>query len=193
MSDLTWLDRLAEDGYCLQEAFLGQSLAAQAREEAVQIFAAGLGRAAMVGSAAQAHSEIRRDEICWLDPQQQPPAMTEFLARMEALRQDLNRYAYLGLRRMECHAAMYRPGGFYKAHKDVFVGKEARVVTFVYFLNPQWCPEHAGELQFIEPLSLTVAPLMDRLVLFKSRDFLHQVLSTHADRYTLTGWMHTDE
>ena len=135
--------------------------------------------------------DVRRDEIFWLQDASPWPALTVFMGVIDQLRQTLNQHAFLGLQEVECHAACYRPGGFYKPHRDVFAGTESRVITFVYFLNPDWQPAHEGQLQLIEPVALAIEPRMDRLVLFKSQDVLHQVLPTQAERYTLTGWMRT--
>lgn len=192
MEGTAWIDRLAASDLVLLDDFLGADVAAAVRAEVQDIFAAGLGRPARVGRGEGEGylPDTRRDLIHWFEDVAQPPAIAGFLARMEALRQTLNREAFLGLRRLECHAAYYGPGAFYKAHLDAFADGSNRLITFVYFLNPGWGPAHGGQLQLLGPHACVIEPRMDRLVLFKSREVLHEVLPSHADRYTLTGWMY---
>lgn len=188
-----WIDQLADRGLVLWDGFLGEPLVRQVRAEVVDIFEAGLGRPARVG---RNHGEalapaVRNDEICWLDPGQPlPPGIQQFLVHIDNLREQLNHEAFLGLRGFECHAARYQPGAFYKMHRDAFAEGGSRVISCVYFLNPAWTAQDAGELHVLTPESQRIEPLLDRLVLFRSADILHEVLPTRSDRYTLTGWMY---
>lgn len=192
MAEDTWIDTLASRDWLVLDDFMGRDVARALHGEVLGFFASGLGRPASVGRDAlrQQLPGIRQDEIVWLEEKAPTPVLGQFLERVETLRQTLNRLAYLGLRRFECHAARYRPGAFYKAHRDSFADGANRLISFVYFLNPAWVVEDAGELRLISPEERDIAPLLDRLVLFNSRTVVHEVLPTRADRYTLTGWMY---
>ncbi|MEK8089076.1 2OG-Fe(II) oxygenase [Thermithiobacillus plumbiphilus] len=193
MQNPEWIDQLADSGLVLWDGFLGEALARQVRAEVLALFEAGLGRPARVGrnSGEALAPAVRNDEIFWLDATQALPAgIQQFFDRIEDLREQLNREAFLGLRGFECHAARYQPGAFYKVHRDAFAEGSNRVVSCVYFLNPDWVSQDAGELHVLTPGSRRIEPLLDRLVLFRSADILHEVLPTNADRYTLTGWMY---
>lgn len=197
MGEGAWIDRLAEEGILQWDGFLGASPAVSIRAELCALFAAGLGVPAKIGRGEREAlaPTIRRDLIYWFDEHEARPGIAAFLAAMDSLRRELNRTAFLGLRRLECHAACYRPGAYYRAHKDAFADGGNRVISFVYFLNPGWRPEDGGELRILGERPRCIAPLMDRLVLFKSREILHEVLPTRAERYSLTGWIygHDDE
>lgn len=192
VAESAWIDRLAEEGLLLWDHFLGPADAGRIRTELCALFAAGLGAPAQIGRGERETlaPDIRRDLIYWFDEHETRPGAAAFLAAMHVLRRELNRVAFLGLQRLECHAACYRPGAYYRAHKDAFADGSNRVISFVYFLNPDWRPEDAGELQILGAAPQRIAPLMDRLVLFKSRDILHEVLPTRTERYSLTGWIY---
>lgn len=200
-------DRLASRGRLVIDGFLGADTSLWLRAEVESLKARGCFRAARIGSGdKRRHAPlVRRDEICWLDPDAPedacdgatgvapPPAVRGFLAALDALRSDLNRLCFLGLVRTECHAACYDDGAFYRAHLDTFVGRPSRTISFVYFLNPAWLPEDGGCLRIHGEDPEDIAPVLDRLVVFKSREVLHEVLPVQRERYTLTGWMSVRE
>jgi SM-20-related protein len=66
----------------------------------------------------------------------------------------------------------------------------SRRVSFVFYLNPGWVPDHGGELQLYEQSGkLTrIEPLFSRLAVFLS-EMEHEVLLTRHDRLSITGWM----
>ena len=200
-------DRLASQGRLVVDGFLGSHTAWLLREEVEALRRRGCFRPARVGSGEKRRLAplVRRDEICWFDPDapveeqngasgvSPPDEVRRFLARLDTLREELNRLCFLGLVRTECHAASYGDGAFYRAHLDTFVGRPSRFISFVYFLNPDWNPDDGGCLRIHGEDPEDIAPILDRMVLFRSRDVLHEVLPVHRDRYTLTGWMSVRE
>ncbi len=141
------------------------------------------------GEGQLVHEGIRGDHILWLEPGQSA-ASDLYLQLMDCLRQQLNRELYLGLEEFECHFAVYPPGAFYKTHLDRFRDDDSRCVTAVFYLNPDWQPEHGGALRLYlgEAASQDVAPLAGTLAVFMSGDFPHEVLPTAVDRLSVTGW-----
>lgn len=133
---------------------------------------------------------VRNDRICWLVPD--APAVTDYLAWAERLRLALNRRLFLGLFDYECHFAHYPPGAFYKKHLDAFQGERNRVLTTVYYLNPNWQPGEGGELLLYAPesgeLLETVAPGYGWMVIFLSERFPHEVVPALRARYSIAGW-----
>lgn len=200
-------DQLAGAGVVVMDGLLGDKEALLVRRDLQELFAAGCFRPARVGTGARRRllRQVRRDEICWLDPSapanaadgalgvRPPAAVTTFFARMEHLREALNASCFLGLRRFECHAARYEEGAFYRAHVDTFVGDPSRVLSFAYFLNPGWSARDGGCLRIHGSASRDIEPLLDRLVVFRADDVLHEVRRvTGHERYTLTGWLRRD-
>ena len=110
---------------------------------------------------------------------------------MEQLRVEFNRSLFMGLFDYECHLAHYPNGAFYKKHLDAFKGRSNRVLTTVFYLNPEWREEDGGQLVIYgaqgEVLE-TVLPQQGRLVVFLSDRFVHEVLPSKRDRFSVTGW-----
>lgn len=159
---------------------LSEDLYAQARSLRTQMRPAQIGR----GPETQRHAEIRSDSILW----HEFPPEAEAFQLLEGLRLSLNQSFYLGLKEWESHFAHYPAGGHYDWHIDKMSkkGPVERVITFVYYLNPEWPKDAGGELEIrgVPPLP----PLGGRLVLFRSEIVEHQVRLSHQDRWSLTGW-----
>lgn len=143
---------------------------------------------------------VRTDKICWINGESS--AGQQWLAWAADLQQYLNRRLFLGLFSFESHFAHYHPGDFYKKHMDAFKGETNRVLSLVYYLNPDWGLNDGGELkiyldgnaqgieqaQGVEKDSLKVTPVFGTLVVFLSEEFPHEVLPAVRDRYSIAGW-----
>ena len=137
---------------------------------------------------------VRLDRVCWFDRDDETAerpgmAVTYFLERVGALVAHLNRTCFLALQRVECHAACYDAGAFYAAHTDTIRGDARRVISYCYYLNDAWTPAAGGELRLHGAPDIDVAPVLDRIVLFRSDAQLHEVLPTTERRLSLTGWL----
>ncbi|KAH7487897.1 hypothetical protein KRP22_013402 [Phytophthora ramorum] len=82
-------------------------------------------------------------------------------------------------------------GGCFPCHYDNPGAPNKRKVTCLLYLNEGWKEGDGGEVQLFPFLQqpVTVAPKMDRVVLFQSDWMLHRVLPSHAERYVLTIWL----
>ena len=149
---------------------------------------------ATIGKAENNQVNIteRGDFIHWIDPQQCSVSVSDFLAAMEELRNELNRNFYLGMRDFECHFTQYPAGTHYKRHVDRHKNGSSRRVSAVFYLNEHWQEEHGGALMlYTESHEHRIAPIFGRLALFLS-EIEHEVLPTHQTRKSLTGWMLTE-
>ncbi|ABK44398.1 2OG-Fe(II) oxygenase [Magnetococcus marinus MC-1] len=146
---------------------------------------AGVGRA----DGHHINDALRTDLILWLDGT--TAAQLAYMAWLERLRLTLNAALQLGLFYVESQFSCYQPGGYYRRHKDAFVGEENRIVTVVTYLNPQWQAHHGGAL-LIHPsghgLTLTVQPKLGTMVCFLSEAWPHEVSPTQCDRYAIASW-----
>lgn len=184
------LRELAERGIAVVDdalpAALLQLLQRAAPLQLAQAPAAGIGR----GDTHVIDTSVRRDRICWLD--QNDAASAGFLDAMEQLRQQLNQQYFLGLFRYEAHYAAYAPGAFYQRHRDAFRGQRNRVLSSVFYLNDNWQPDDGGELVIYADDETTVvervSPQANRLVLFLSEEFPHEVLPAVRERFSIAGW-----
>ena len=91
----------------------------------------------------------------------------------------------------------YGAGGRYRYHRDNSktdgVCANARALTCICYLNPDWTAGDGGALRIYEASgrSVDVAPAAGRVVVFDS--FLgHKVLEARRDRYALTFWVFAD-
>lgn len=154
--------------------------------QAAEFKPAGIGRQ----EDFQLNRFVRTDSICWLRGATE--ASRAFLDWTEQLRVGLNRRLFLGLFDYECHYASYPTGAFYKKHLDAFKGRSNRVLSTVFYLNPQWQPADGGELVIYDQSGESelerILPEYGKLVIFLSEEFPHEVLPARRERYSIAGW-----
>lgn len=185
-----WCDIIADKGYLIIPDFLEAREAnalynyANALPES-QWHLAGIGR----NHQHTVNTHIRGDRIHWMHASvaEEKP----WLNAMETLRTHINRELFMGLFDYECHLARYPEGAFYKKHLDAFKGRSNRILTTVFYLNPEWEAKDGGQLVIYgkqgEVLE-TVLPQQNTLVIFLADTFVHEVLPGHRERFSLTGW-----
>ncbi|MDZ4678764.1 MAG: 2OG-Fe(II) oxygenase [Oligoflexia bacterium] len=161
-----------------------------AQREAGRFHFAGVGH----GVAHMVDQEIRRDEICWLDRVIANKVQLAFWKSTDLLKDVCNGSPlYLGLDEFDAHYAIFPKGGFYKRHKDTSRNNKERVVTFILYLNRKWKIEDGGSLRiFVDPLNpdsyIQVDPIGGTMVCFLSDEFEHEVCTSYADRFSISGW-----
>ena len=185
---------LASHGACFVAGWPGADLQAALRADLQRLQAQGeLARAAVGRNDSRSlRADIRNDSTCWLDdPRCGPPAAT-FLAGMDRLRLALNRTLFLGLQRFEAHYAAYPPGGGYARHRDRFRDSDARVVTWVSYLNEHWNEGDGGALRLWNDDGRweDLPPTGGSLCFLSERE--HQVLPTARERHSIAGWFRRD-
>ncbi len=189
-------DTLVLQGFCQLLHFLPKIHAEQLMHEAKRLAStefkpASIGR----NDTQQFNSKVRTDSTLWLEGNSAIQQI--YLDWMEQLRTGLNRRLFLGLFDFECHYSRYRKGDFYQRHLDTFKkdksgAKSNRVLSTVFYLNPDWVQNDGGELLLytdkqVSPL-LIVPPLLNSCVIFLSDTFPHEVLNSQCDRYSIAGW-----
>lgn len=152
-------------------------------DEADRLTAAGMGRDAVYDRS------LRGDRTTWLgdlDEGRLPGLQGCF----EAVRDELNQAAWLGLERFSVQLAVYPgDGARYVAHRDAFAGDPTRRATAIVYLNPCWTPADGGCLRVWLPDGpRDLEPLGGRLVIFLSDRVEHAVLPTSAVRRAATAW-----
>lgn len=182
---------LTEHGYVLLSDFLplvlAQNLLIEIHSLSEQAFKpAAIGR----DNLQQLNEKVRSNTLHWLTGR--TLVQQQYLGVMEQLRIAINRQLFMGLFDFECHYSHYAPGDFYKMHLDAFKGASNRVLSTVLYLNPEWQPQHAGELLLYSEqqsqLLLKIEPKFNQCVLFLSDTFPHEVKVTHSDRFSIAGW-----
>jgi SM-20-related protein len=182
---------ILKDGYAVIEHALPESLT----EQLLKLLKSSPSSSFKLGGIGreddfQTNTQVRRDRIRWLDDEVSD--YESYLAWAESLRLELNRQFFLGLFEYECMFAHYPEGAFYKKHVDAFRIDAIRKVSTVLYLNHDWQPDDGGELVMYreeddEPF-LKIAPTFNKMVVFLSEEFPHEVLPAKRSRYSLTGW-----
>lgn len=146
------------------------------------------------GPNKQRLESVRGDFTFWLDPLKPEAPVRKVFELLENLQAGLNQNFYLGLKQFECHLAYYPPGHHYQKHLDRFDTVSTRSVSFIFYLHQEWSSGDGGELRLYtknNELLKTLQPIPGSMVCFISEDFPHEVLTSHKERRSLTGWMHT--
>jgi SM-20-related protein len=182
---------LGRSGISIQDRFVSPEEAGELRECANIRESRGDFAAARIGAAGAERrlENIRGDFTCWL---QEPLLLPEnrLLQRLEELRLQLNRDAYLGLFELELHYAKYSPGAGYARHVDQPQGTATRKLSVVLYLNAGWQNADGGELRIHEDADgfIDIDPLEGRLVCFLTADREHEVLTARRERLSISGW-----
>ena len=141
-----------------------------------------------IGLDADIEKSVRGDYIKWVE-EQTHESLSPFFNQVNHWIDQLNRWCFLGISGYEFHLAYYPEGTFYKRHLDQFQERNNRLISCVFYLNPEWKEGDGGELKlFLEGKEEIVHPVGGRMIIFKSDVLPHEVLMTNKPRYSLTGW-----
>lgn len=183
---------LAQQDWVCCPDFLPLARVTALRREAEALRAEGRFHPAGIGHVAERHSDIRGDDIHWVE-EQAPLALALQRQELAQLQEAINATLYLGLHDFEGHYAAYPTGAGYARHLDRFRGDSRRVLSVVLYLNEAWDPEDGGDLclyagvDAAEP-AVRISPQGGTLVCFLSEHVPHEVLSTRRTRWSLSGW-----
>lgn len=197
-------------GYTIKEGLLGASALRLLRDEVGKIFEDGhLQPAAMVSQDQRrwAVAGARGDLQMWLDMASldevgnawwaNRPHLRTACRRLRQVQGELSRAWGLGQGRLQAQLACYPGGGTrYVRHLDAQPTSntsDQRRLTLLYYINPSWVPSDGGCLRLYPhnqedsqtEMFVDVAPLGDCLLIFQSRTVEHEVLPSHALRFSL--------
>ena len=199
MEDL--LDHISQEiynnSYVVVDDFVDEGFRKALLKEQIDLLNQGQFTKAAIGKGdqRQVRTEIRSDEVLWMDSTALSPLQAIFWEKVAEVQQVLNRRCFLGLKSFEGHFARYPIGSFYKRHLDQFHAVPHRIVTLILYLNDPWTEADGGQLRMYFPQEdgsermEDVLPLGGRLVVFLSEEIPHEVLPTQKDRISITGWL----
>lgn len=180
------LDKLTTDGWIvIDDVFSDKAVLALQSESGFVDY-----RAAQLTAGIRV-SRIRGDNIRWIT--KDFFAGFYYLQSINHLASLLNRYLFAGIRHSEAHYACYPSGFGYQWHSDNPAGRDARVISAVFYLNDDWGIEDGGALEVIDNHGVhhEVMPTANRLIVFDS-NLQHQVQIAHRQRYSIATWMRRD-
>ena len=188
----TLIDSFINDRVGIAEHFLNESLAGHLRENLTALFdqnkmqLGGTGKNALVDR----NNLVRGDSIHWLDRAHNDVHENSFFDLMDRFVKYLNENCYTGINNYEFHYTLYAPGTFYKKHIDRFQNNDSRKFSMIMYLNTDWISEDGGELCIHHETGLQkISPVNGKVVFFKSNELEHEVLMTHKNRMSITGWL----
>ncbi|MCP9763742.1 2OG-Fe(II) oxygenase [Lacihabitans soyangensis] len=188
------------DGYLLDkvgisENFLSLALSKNLKENLVKLFEEKklITAKTGIGNETNLNTAIRSDKIFWLDRIHENQHENDFFDIMDAFVLFLNQTCYTGITSYEFHYALYEKGSFYKKHFDQFKSNASRQYTMIFYLNTDWKLADGGELcVYFKDSSQNISPTNGKSVFFKSSELEHEVLLSHAQRMSITGWFRVD-
>lgn len=131
--------------------------------------------------------DYRGDETYWLDANRTMDFAV--IKRLRQLQSELNNYYLLKTIDIEAHIAHYAPGTSYGRHLDALKENNKRIISVVGYFNPEWVPQHRGELRlYTEDGIVDIPPFHGTGVIFLSNEIEHEVLETKADRWSVAAW-----
>jgi len=185
----TLINALGDSGWAVIQDFFKTNEYQQLFDRAVNLKSdyvpATIGR----GGEQQKNSSVRTDGLFWLD--ENNVIDRKWLGLMEQLRLEINKHLFLGLFEYESHYACFEPGSSYQRHVDAFRGKDSRIVSVVFYLNPNWQAVDGGELVIYPDTvseGIRFLPKGGTLAVFLSDQFPHEVLCSARTRYSIAGW-----
>lgn len=194
-SMVEWMNDFELNGWTELRNFLTPELSNRLLQEMDELKEDRAFRQAFIGKDdnKQVNLSQRGDSISWIDQNNPLPYTAQYLKNLEQIISLLNQHFYLGIRDYECHFALYPVGSFYKRHSDRHARSSSRRVSSVFYLNPNWKETEGGELVIYDSngASSAIRPELGTLVLFLS-ELEHEVLPTHRERKSITGWMLTE-
>jgi len=190
------IEGILENGYSVCDNFLTPEevnnllSTFEIRYEEGKFKEAGIGKL----NVAKKNTEIRGDEILWLESNSIDKAERVLLDKNQAFINHLNRTCFLGIVDTEIHFAKYSVGKFYRRHRDTFQAQKGRVLSVIIYLNVDWVPKNGGDLIIYSHKNgienaITIAPIAGRMVCFESEKLEHEVAETFANRFSVTGWL----
>ena len=190
------VDGLLAKGYVVVEDVLDADTARAARQEAESL---GI----QLKPTLQALTGTRSDRVGWFGPTDLAAKGCPTLARQARLQRGVAAAINADGRWRETLTvpassmlSCYGAGGRYRKHTDNSrnadgVCGNARALTCICYLNPDWAAEDGGALRIYNESGASVemiTPAAGRVVVFDS--FLeHEVLEARRDRYALTFWI----
>jgi SM-20-related protein len=178
------IQHLGERGWFVRNGFPGAHDAARVAQQRA---AAGAFGPAAIARDHHRDESVRNDRVLWVS--EEDAELAELRAAFEALRDELNQGAWLGLTRFDLQLAHYPgDGARYVRHKDALEGAQNRRLTAIVYLNPDWEPSHGGQLQLHSVPPAQVAPVLGQVVVFLATAVEHEVLPTWAPRLAATAW-----
>lgn len=193
-SDRTdWIDQLAHSDFTVIEKFISTETSSLLKLLLIEEIQKDNLRQAGIGtlSSFQKNRSIRGDQIQWLNANDARDGVQHYFEQIQLLIKILKETCFLPIRDYELHLAHYPVGTHYARHLDQFNHRSSRIISIVTYLNENWQNGDGGEIALYpqNKEAVIIPPKSGTTVIFRSEILEHEVLKTHTDRYSVTGWL----
>jgi len=189
-------EQLDRQGLAIVDNLLPTEVAKQLLVETISQFNQGEFHPALIGRGVseQRISEVRGDNILWLEESTLSESQRIYFNLLGRLREHLSDYFRIGLPWAEIHLAAYPKASFYARHLDQFKETNNRIFSAILYLNEGWTESDGGQLRIYneDGSHFDIEPKMNRFVCFRSDLVEHEVLHTNRTRFSVTGWIRRD-
>lgn len=194
--------QLDQKGYAVHDNITGGASSKNVRNEIISLDSKGLLKSGQLGGGRNGSNlkyqldYVRGDRIAWINGSEPNTDSIQSLILlmdrvMHCLANEIPSVKDRVIERQEAMATCYPGNGAkYIKHCDN-PNKNGRVLTFIYYANPEWVKEHQGCLRIHHTSGPEdIPPLGDRLVVFYSdKRNPHEVLPCYKqNRYAVTVW-----
>jgi len=187
---------VVDSGFAVCENFISGSLVKSLRNNLFSRYSDGQFKRAGIGkwNNFQKDLDIRNDYIHWMAQNATDPVENEFQSLINNFIDYLNYTCFTGIKSFEFHYALYPRGSFYKRHIDQFSNDPGRQYTMIFYLNENWQQKDGGQLVlYLKNKTFEIMPKGGTMIFFESQKIEHEVLKSHGDRMSITGWLKNQE
>uniref|UniRef100_A0A5S6QUK4 hypoxia-inducible factor-proline dioxygenase n=1 Tax=Trichuris muris TaxID=70415 RepID=A0A5S6QUK4_TRIMR len=188
------VNRLYSRGWAVVDGFVGQRRAVAVLEEARSLYKSGVFAAGQISHQGAREPHFRSDFIYWVNGNDKSSVNIGYLlAQFDSVIKKIGVHLTDDkiVRKSKAMLSCYPKSAHYVKHVDNPDG-DGRLITCVYYMNPNWRREDGGILRLYPQSSdknVDVLPLLDRMVFFWSdRRNPHEVTATMRERFAITVW-----
>ena len=166
------------------DEFLGRERFQEVYDAVSDAYASGHMRNAGAVRGGSVIAPVRGDSMMWVKP-----GYSAAIAGLVQSVMPIARERVESVGGVSVQAARYPPGARYLRHTDA-QKDVGRKLTFIYYCNPDWQPEHEGQLKlYADDGTSLIDPVGDRLLVFDST-VPHEVLETKRERFAIVVWVY---
>lgn len=178
-------DHLAEHGYVVSQSVWLLSVSEPLREFAKMSRDQGQVKSGPL---------VRGDTVRWVE--ETDLLSTNIWLALHNLKDRMNKEFFLSGQRWDVQAACFKNSNGYARHKDTTGKKNSRVLSLVFYTNPDWKDGDGGELVLYPEIEgadgdgarVIVEPRAGTFVLFKP-SMEHEVRPSFSERTSVACWL----
>lgn len=146
----------------------------------------------LLNDRAQRNEMFRGDYSLRLTQERKPQDFPDYESFLNQLILSINQSGFFSVEGFHIDASYFLPTHFFKTHMDVY-SDPLQILTFIFYTHDEWTEKDGGNLVLYDKDMThlkSVSPTPGSFMIFKSRDFPHEVRMCFKERRCLKGWMY---